>query len=77
MHNKIAARSRLIEYVGLDVVEYSRYKDIDNKFVDSIATSLYLDGRLSKRQEEVVYNVLISIGKLCSIYEDMKDEDSV
>lgn len=62
---------RLVQYVGLDPV-YCSYRDIDNKFLGIMATELYVNGRLSKRQEEVVYNILIGIGKLCSIYEEMK-----
>lgn len=67
---------RLVHYVGLDS-SYCRYRDLDNKFLNIMATELQLEGRLSKRQEEVVYSIIINIGKLCSLYEDIKDGQGI
>lgn len=63
----------LVEYVGYDWKEFKWYKDVDNKFIKSVSDHLFKVGKISQRQDEVVYRILSEIRAGSSLYEDTRN----
>ena len=64
----------LIEYVGYEWKEFKNYKDVDNKFLKSVRDYFYKTGKISQKQDEVVYRILSEIRLGCSLYEERNDK---
>lgn len=61
----------LVTYCGFDSEEYGRYR-YGNSFIDKMKWWYGRYGKLSKKQAEVVYNMLVEVRLLCSLYDEVK-----
>lgn len=64
----------LVEYVGYEWKEFKNYRDVDNKFLKSVRDYFYKVGKISQKQDEVVYRILSEIRLGCSLYEERNDK---
>lgn len=64
----------LVEYVGYEWKEFKNYRDVDNKFLKSVRDYFYKVGKISQKQDEIVYRILSEIRLGCSLYEERKDK---
>ena len=63
----------LVTYCGFDKEEFDRYR-YGNSFIDKMKGWYVRYGKLSKKQAEVVYNMLVEVRLLSSLYDEVKKD---